>query len=202
MHPLISHARRLRRPFLALALLLVLPPGAARAGQTGALRVAVRLACAPLAGAAVTVSGPAELAPRSQATDASGEARFGALAAGEYTVRVSGVGPGTALLHGVVVDLDRTSRVVLDLPEAAVEDVVVHATRGAVDATATTTGLALRPADFESLPLGRSYVERLSLVPGVSQSTRPTGHGGVITANQYLVDGVSTSTRSGCSRTS
>ncbi len=193
MLPRLPAARPARRSLFALALLLGLAPGAARAGQTGGLRVAVRLAGAPVAGVPVTVSGPAELAARTQTTDASGEARFGALAAGVYTVRVSGAEAGAALLEGVAVDLDRTSRVVLDLPRPGVEDVVVRATRAAVDAAGTTTGLALRPATFEALPLGRSYIERLSLVPGVSQSTRPTAHGGVITANQYLVDGVSTS---------
>jgi len=176
-----------------LALLLVFS-FSAFAGETGSISGKVMDAGgAVLPGVLVKVSGPQLPAGRTAATSANGTYNFQRLAPGSYTVEASLQGIGKAASK-VTVNLDNDVQVSLTLMSSTKGEVVVTATATEIDKKSTEVSVNFAPSEIRELPIARSYLGLLNLVPGAPADTSGIGlvtiSGGTRQDNKYLVDGV------------
>ncbi len=147
---------------------------------------------APIPGATVTVTSPAQLGERSAVTNAEGLVRINALAPGEYKVVVAMQGFAARTLENVPVKLDENRQVSMQLSEEIVEQVTVTSKPPVVDSTSTQISKEIDRNIANNLPIGRDYQTNATRVPGVGTGSNPSVKGGTERDNLYLIDGVNT----------
>jgi hypothetical protein len=147
----------------------------------------------PLAGVEVVATGPGG---RSTSSDGRGYFRFLALPIGVYSLAIRHVGYRPVRFEQIRIRLGRTTL----LPDARLEpqavelqEVVVSGGRPAIDPTSTSIGGNLARERYETLPVDRTYVGLVTLVPGASTShlgDELNVQGGTGLENNYFIDGV------------
>ena len=181
---------------LALCLLLAFAAGdSATAATTGKMTGTVRDAASgePLPGVNVVLEGM----NRGATTDTEGIYLILAVDPGEYTIKASMVGFAAATKSDVRVVADYTSTVDFTLKEATLEmsEVVVVATRPAVEPDKTTSKHVITLAEIEAVPMVRSSTDLISLQPGMAldgankiRGSEPDGALGTVVG--YYIDGI------------
>ncbi len=182
------------RPAWAGAILVtLLAASVAFAALTGSMTVTVKdKDGAPVPGATVTVTSPAQLGERSGVTNAEGLVRLNALQPGDYKVVVAMQGFATRTLEKIPVKLDENRQISMQLNEEIVEQVTVTSKPPVVDTTSTQISQDLSRTFVDSLPIGRDYLANFQRVPGVGTGSNPAVRGGTERDNLYLIDGVNT----------
>lgn len=154
-----------------------------------------------LPGVTVTVTRPDTGYTQTNVTDATGMARFVALAPGTYTVKVELAGFTTINQEGVTLRVGQTARLATTLKVAAMAETVnVTATAPMVDVYKTDSSTNIVPEQIEALPVANRDFQQLAfLTPGVQRErggNRFIGNqpviGGAGNASQstIMVDGV------------
>jgi len=186
-----------RLPRALWLLLSVMPADAAAQETTGDVRGrAIDVADGPLAGVAVTLSGPGLVAERAIPTDSRGRFRFLRVPVGEYQARLERIGLRTVVQVGIRVRLGSTTDlgdITLQTQAVGVAPLVVSAPRLMVDPMSTTVGSQLHKEQFERLPTSRDYASILELMP----QSNASGYGDAVNIggatgweNSYHIDGV------------
>lgn len=137
-------------------------------------------------GASVQVKGAT--VTRSLVTDAEGRYRAVALPAGEYAVTVAKNGFNTQVAQQIVVLLDRTVNLDVQMEVAPrSEQVTVTADVPLIDTTTASTGQVIETRVIDSIPLnGRNYLDLIQLLPGVSNNPNAGGGSGKDTTGSIL----------------
>jgi hypothetical protein len=150
--------------------LAVVAGTSAEAQQTGTLSGVVRDAqSAVLPGVTVTVSGGAlEGASRSTITNDQGLYSITALPPASYTVAFELAGFTTQTRDGVAVQVNRTTRLDLELTVGGLQETItVSGQTPVVDVSSTVTQTNITKDLYESIPTGRNPWVMAGLVPGV-----------------------------------
>jgi hypothetical protein len=115
-------------------------------------------------------------------TDASGFYSFSALSVGSYSVRVEQAGFRDFLETDVKLDVNSALRIDISLEVGGVENTVtVKANQLQVETQSTQLGEVIESSRISSVPLnGRSFIDLLSLQPGVSPYQNPDTTGTVL----------------------
>lgn len=115
-------------------------------------------------------------------TDASGFYSFPTLSVGSYSVSVRHLGFSNFVETGVKLDVNSELRVDIKLEVGAVENAVtVQANQLQVETQSTQMGEVIESSRITSVPLnGRSFIDLLSLQPGVSPYQNPDTTGTVL----------------------
>ncbi|MDQ2979540.1 MAG: TonB-dependent receptor, partial [Acidobacteriota bacterium] len=183
---------------VALCLLAVSP--LALAQTTGALSGTVTDNDGkPLPGVSVEANSPSLQGTRSTVTSGNGSYRLPSVPPGNYRVKASLSGFGTAEKTAAVT-LDATATVNLTLRITATEAVVVSGEAPLVDVSSTTTGSSYTAKVIERLPVARNYADIVRSNPGVNtdrgetqgRALALTVYGATSVENQYVIDGVNT----------
>lgn len=191
---------KLRIALLALVCLLVGTTSAwAQGGQVTVGRVEVTVQDATgavIPGAKVTLT--SERGTRSMATDERGEALFGGVIPGLWTIRAEVPGFKTAEAKNIDVRVNVLTPVVLTMEPGAVEQ-TVEVTAAAVAIDPTTTNLTDSHGEnvFSTIPLGRNLTSAFYLGVGVTDGggtglSNPSISGASGFENLYVIDGVNT----------
>lgn len=181
----------------SLALLTMLGTSAAAQETTGDIRGRLQSAeGAPVAGAAITVTGPNMLGSRTARSAADGVFQFLGLPPGLYTFRVTRIGFATMVIDSGRVQLGRMHDLrnfTLEPAAAQLSEVRVAAPGVTLDPARTTVGATLEATDLASLPAERDYKSLVATVPHVNTSYHgdPVNSGGSTgLENMYFIDGV------------
>ena len=153
----------------------------------------------PLPGVTVEATSPSLQGTRTTVTGGNGVYRFPSVPPGNYSVKASLSGFGTAEKTAAVT-LDSTATVNLTLRITATEAVVVSGEAPLVDVTSTTTGSNYSAKVMANLPLGTNYADIVRSNPGVNtdrgetqgRALALTVYGATSVENQYVIDGVNT----------
>ena len=139
----------------------------------------------PVVGARVSVHGT----PDETTSDAEGRYDLLKIPAGTYDLSVSHLEYQVVLVQEVIVSADLTTDLDVTLPTAAadMEEVVVTATRPAVDLTRTSTIATLRYEEIQELPV-QELQDIVNLQAGVVDGHFRGGRQGEV---QFQVDGIS-----------
>lgn len=146
----------------------------------------------PVAGAKVSLSGPAFQGGRTVITDDSGSYRIGLLPPGPCTITATKDGLNTAKAQAQI-GLDRTASVDIVMNAVATAVVEVLETSTAVDLRATTSGANFTSESILNLPTTRDFANIALLSPGVTQDNagfKVYGSSGA--ENNFMVDGINT----------
>ncbi|MEM6782408.1 MAG: TonB-dependent receptor [Bacteroidota bacterium] len=178
-----------------LFLLLFLPLAVAAAptpfGDTGKIsgRVTDARNGDPLPGVNVVIDGTTQGAQ----TDIDGYYTILLIRPGTYTLRATFVGFASTVVENVRVQVDKTTRINIELAEEAIEgqEVVIVAERPVVEIDRTTTTAILDAEQLEALPVA-NINEAIGYQAGVVQSPNGDLHfrGGRSGEVAYLVNGV------------
>jgi hypothetical protein len=147
---------------------------------------------AALPGVVVTITSPSMQGTNAATTDNEGNYRFPLLPPGTYTVKAVLAGFKTIQQPNVIVGLDRTVEVNLQLPIASVaETVEVLAASPVVDTTSTTIGISAKAELLSRLPIQRDIYTIARLAPGTTQdAVGPSVFGSTGAENQYIIEGL------------
>lgn len=181
---------RVRKSWLILAVLLAFA-APALAQQTGTLSGAVVDKNGKVvAGATITLTGDVLPAARTTVSSESGLYSFLQLVPGNYTVTVELTGVGK-IARPAVVSLGRDTQVDVILGSQLSEAVSVTAAVPRIDVKSTEVNFNYKRDFIQDLPLDRSYLGLMQLIPGVADNGgfAPNG-GGSRQDNVYLLDGV------------
>jgi hypothetical protein len=181
--------------FIVALCLLVAGP-AALAQTTGALSGNDGK---PLPGVTVEATSPSLQGTRTTVTGGNGAYRLPSVPPGNYKVKATLSGFGTAEKTAAV-SLDSTTTVNLTVQITATEAVVVSGEAPLVDVTSTTTGSSYSAKVMANLPLGTNYADIVRSNPGVNtdrgetqgRALAITVYGATSVENQYVIDGVNT----------
>jgi hypothetical protein len=187
-----------RRPFLLLAVCVLVPRLAVAQGLTGAL---IGTVTDPqggvLSGAVVRISSPALIGgPQTVKTD-KGQLRFPALPPGLYVLDIEFQGLRPYHEEGIRIGAGATIERPVELELAGVEDsVVVDGSGSRVDARDPGFGTRFGVDDFDAIPMRRfSPYDWVKTAPGISPTSPAGGNilvsalGSGVDQNQFLVDG-------------
>jgi hypothetical protein len=118
-------------------------------------------------------------------TDGLGQYRILALPVGNYRVQATFTGFQPFVATGVVLEVNQQRRVDVVLHAGAAEQTVtVSASALQVETTSTQLGLVVEEKKILELPLnGRSYLDLMSLQPGVAPKSTRGGGAGTISVN-------------------
>ncbi len=174
--------------FLIAALALATP---VFAQQTGSLSgVVVDSGGKVVAGATVKITSDVLPAARSTVTSESGMYSLLQLLPGTYTIEFekSGVGKTSRV---AIVSVSRDTQMDVILGQQVSEAVTVSAMAPRVDLKSSEVSFNYKREFIQDLPLDRSYLGLLQLIPGVAENGgfAPNG-GGSRQDNVYMVDGV------------
>ena len=161
------------------------------AQQTGSLSgVVVDSGGKVVAGATVKITSDVLPAARSTVTSESGMYSLLQLLPGKYTIEFekSGVGKTSRV---AIVSVSRDTQMDIILGQQVSEAVTVSAAAPRVDLKSTEVSFNYKREFIQDLPLDRSYLGLLQLIPGVAENGgfAPNG-GGSRQDNVYMVDGV------------
>ena len=132
---------------------------------------------------------------RSVLTDATGEYRFLSLPVGTYTVEAEVSGFQKFVAAGIVLTVDQQRRVDITMQVGNLQQKIeVSASAVQVETTSTQLGTVIEDKSIQNLPLnGRSYIDLLSIQPGVAPESSATGlisvNGQREASNAFLVNG-------------
>jgi outer membrane receptor protein involved in Fe transport len=185
-------ARALGAVALVLLVLLVGPPAHAQTQTTGEVRgVVVDSAGAPVAGAIVTIKGPALQGTVGDITGAEGSYEIGNLPPGLYTITASEANAQISRSN-VLVQLGKVSRVNIRFQVSAQGEVIqVRGRAPMIDQGSTKIGVTLSESDVGSLPTGRNFDELLEIAPGAQPDRFGVSfNGSTSPENTYLIDGM------------
>jgi len=149
----------------------------------------------PLPGVTVSVSGTPLQGLRTAVTDGAGRYRVPLLPAGNgYLVLARIDGFQQTRQTGVGVRVAANTRVDFTLPPGGdLGEIIVSAEAPLLDTRRTASGETVRGELLLEVPVvGRSYLDALVLVPGISGWGNVVAHGAQFNDNVYLVDGVDT----------
>ena len=152
----------------------------------------------PLPGASVTIESAALIGgPRTQLSNETGEFIFIQLRPGDYTVTCQMEGFQIVKNEAVKVNLDRTTKLIVQLQTSKEfqETVVVTGAAPVVDPTQTNTGSVFDETYLQETAIGsggRSYQSVLAQTGGVTGSGNVNVLGSTGGENNYLIDGLST----------
>lgn len=146
----------------------------------------------PVAGAKVSLSGPAFQGGRIVTTDEFGSYRIGLLPPGPCTITATKDGLNTAKAQAQI-GLDRTASVDIVMNAVASAVVEVLETSTAVDMKATTSGTNFTSEAILNLPTTRDFADIAVLAPGVTQDNAGFKvYGASGAENNFVVDGINT----------
>ena len=163
----------------------------ALAQQTGTLSGAVfDTGGRVVPGATITISGDVLPAPRTTVSSDNGLYTFLQLLPGSYTVTVEKTGVGK-IARPAVVALGLDTQLDVILGQQVSETVAVSATAPRIDMKSTEVTFNYRRDFIQDLPLERTYLGLMQLIPGIAENGAfaPNG-GGSRQDNVYLLDGV------------
>lgn len=181
----------MRHLIALLAAPMLLSASLASAQETGSLSGTVLdVTGRPVVGATVRITGEAMPAERTMATSDKGTFGF-LLLPGEYVVDVEKTGVGK-VSRRLVVEVARETRTDIVLGAIAAEPVSVTAlAQPDIDLKSTEVTFNYRRSVTQDLPLDRSYLGYLQLIPGVAEHQGFTPNGGASQRdNAFLVDSV------------
>ncbi len=172
-------------------------PAAAQTLTTGAIQGGVTDAVSgePLAGVTVIVASPALQGEQVAITDEAGQYKITSLPPGDYTVRF--IYAELTARRPVTVSINKTSpaHAALDLTEAVGEVITIESRPPAIDPTSTSQGVTLDQGYTRNLPVGRTYDDLLTAAAGSASDDAGVSFAGSSSLeNQYVVDGVNTTT--------
>ena len=127
-------------------------------------------------------------------TDSRGEFRFLSVPPGTYTVKVALSGFKTVERSGIVVGLDRTVDVAVQLEVATVSETInVSGESPAIDTSSTTTGVNATADLFNRLPIQRDIYAIARVAPGTQNDNSGTVfYGSTGAENNYIIEGLNT----------
>ncbi len=189
--------KRALRPFLKLVLVAALVLPAFPQKQTGTISGRVLDAEGkPLTGATVSISGLALMGISSYVTADTGTFRFASLNPGEYELRVEMPGFKSYIFQAVIIDVGKTTELVVRLEEApAEEEVTLTAASPVVDVESSKVSVNYSARFLASIPMNRDLYDIQNSVPGaVSEGVdyRRTSSilGGTVRSQLYALDGM------------
>ena len=150
----------------------------------------------------VTATSPSLQGEQVVATDADGNYRVPQLVQGRYTLRLERAGYRPYERPGIDLRAEATIRIDVELlPDTAgSETIVVVARPPTVDVGSATTGTQISSAFIQAVPLtrdDRSFDQLATVAPGAQTDAFGVAIGGATSPeNQFVVDGLSTTTRS------
>ncbi len=188
-----------RKPIVLIAVLLVMAAMLLADGtQLGTISgKVVDQTGAVLPGATVEVTNLEKGATRSVVTDPQGLYTIPLLQPGPYRVTITLQGFDRFVVQNAVVAVDKTTTVdaTLRLTREA-ETITVQADMPIVDKTNASQLTTLDSKLTQQLPVGRSYQALYLTAPGVvlpgGANANPNFHGGLLSDNLYLFDGIDT----------
>lgn len=190
--------KRSPRPLPAWLLLFILitllaPLQALASINTGAIKgITVDTDEGPVPGVLLTIRSTALIGGAQQRySDQEGRFAFFELPPGDYALMAEKAGFSKSSHPNLRVDVGRTASitVVLRLKEAG-EEIFVEESRPTIDTEQTSKGEVLSKEFLQRVPIGRSYQDAVSKVPGVVGGGNPSVSGGGSEENTYMLDGV------------
>jgi len=188
-----------RKPIVLIALILLVPALLLADGtQLGTIsgKVADQTG-AVLPGATVEVTNLEKGATRTAVTDAQGRYVIQLLQPGPYSVTISLEGFERFVAQNTIVAVDKTTTVDATLRlSGSKETITVQGDVPIVDKTNASQRTTIDSQLAQELPVGRSYQALYLTAPGVvlpgGANANPNFHGGLLSDNQYLFDGIDT----------
>jgi hypothetical protein len=187
------------RVFFFAGLVLLLGAGVAGAANTTGTLIGnvTDGQGAPLPGVTVTVSSPAQIGgEKSVTTGADGTFNFPELAPGTYSARIELEGFATQEVKEIQVRLDRTAKIIVELPQAELtEQITVTAEVPLLDTTQTSIAQTYSQDYLENVPVGsdgRDYLAIIGQAAGAVGTGNPNVFGSLSNENAYYIDGVDT----------
>ncbi len=167
------------------------------AETTGTVRGTVKDASgAVVAGAEVTISGPALVASKTVTSDSAGEYRFGELPPGVYTVTVVASGFRKAIKSDIILETGRRLSINMDLEVGAVTEIVeVKAAAATLDTSTSKAMLSVTFSTFDVAPKPRGVLALLEWAPGSRSEPAQGGFqmdGASAAENTYAIEGQDT----------
>ena len=179
------------RPTIGLLLTIgaLLVPATARAQESSAIAgQIVDLSGAPVAGATIRLTGNGLTAARTATTNDDGRYRLAQLAPGTYVIDVEKAGVGR--ISGTIVAFAEHDTVGDFLLGPVSEKIAVTSSSPDVNLKSTEVSFTYKRDFIQELPLDRSYMGLMQLVPGIADNgTFAPNGGGSRQDNIYLIDG-------------
>lgn len=187
-----------------LVLVLAIPAIPVFAQTTGQVEGTVKdPAGAVIKGARVVATSPNLIGKQEVSTDSEGHYRFFNLPPGTYTIATDAQGFQRGQKGDVIVNLDRTTTLNIEMtPAGASESVTVTSGDAApIDSTSSEVNTAVSETLFSRLPTTRTLSSVISIAPSVSagglrdangREAAPSIGGSSGPENNYILDGVST----------
>jgi len=150
---------------------------------------------AAIQGVKLTVTNIETNLTRSVTTDAAGEYRFLSLPVGTYTVEAEQTGFQRFAEASIVLTVDQQRRIDITMEVGSLQQKIeVSGAAVQVETTSTQLGTVIEEKSILNLPLnGRSYIDLLSIQPGVAPESSATGlisvNGQREASNAFLVNG-------------
>jgi outer membrane receptor protein involved in Fe transport len=180
-----------------LIMLALLSPAAAQSLTTGAVQGVITDAATreSLSGVTVVATSPAMQGSQAAITDESGQYKITNLPPGSYTITCYYADLIVQRTLDVSANQTSPGYVALDTTKAGGEIIVIDSKAPAIDPTATTQGITIDGEYTRRLPTGRSYESVLTAAAGGGEDDAgATFSGSSSLENQYIVDGVNTTT--------
>jgi outer membrane receptor protein involved in Fe transport len=149
----------------------------------------------PLIGVTVIATSPALQGSQAAITDDSGQYKITNLPPGSYSITCYYADVTVRRTLDVSVNKTTAGYLTLDTTKAGGEVIVIDSKAPAIDTTATTQGVTIDSEYTRRLPTGRDYESVLTAAAGGgSDDAGATFSGSSSLENQYIVDGVNTTT--------
>ncbi len=146
-----------------------------------------------LPGVTLTVTSPNLQGAVTAISGSAGTFRFLSLPPGSYVLRASLDGFNTLEQQNVVVGIERTVSLTLEMSAAIEAEVIVTAQAPVVDVTSSSSGINLGGEVFKELPLARDLYAVAQMAAGSGSDRHGTTiYGATSVENQYIIDGLNT----------
>ena len=146
-----------------------------------------------LPGVTITATSPTLQGTRVERTGDQGGFRMVNLPPGVYTVRAELEGFNTLEQQDVVVGIERTVTLQLQMSAAISDEVIVTSEAPVVDITSSSAGVNLSADVFEEIPLARDFYAVAAIAAGTGRDREGTTISGATSVeNQYVIDGLNT----------
>lgn len=180
--------------FAALGVILLVGTIAAQAPTGKIVGTVTDDQGAPLPGVTVEADSPNMVGTATGVTNIDGVYRLFGLPSGTYTIRYVLDGFNTVVRQDIVVRVEETITVNIDMtPGAIEEEITVVGQSPLVDVKSTTKGMTITREMFEMLPKGRNFDTLVTAVPGVNSEPYLGGlsvDGASGAENMYYMDGM------------
>ncbi len=180
-----------------LVLVALAGPAAAQSLTAGAVQGVVTDATTgePLVAVTVVATSPAMQGSQAAITDETGHYKISNLAPGTYAVTCYYADVAVRRTIDVAANRTTPGHLALDTSRVGGEVITIDGRAPAIDPTATTQGVTIDGEYTRRLPVGRGYDSVLTAAPGSSSDDAGVSFSGSSSLeNQYIVDGVNTTT--------